>query len=111
MSETSTITTGPVRASSYAIRFRRAAYAAVRAHPGVRASALNSEVTRANQAIYRVLVDAMHVPKSAVVLITATLSVGGGDPKIADVRIDILRRDDALSDEATRAVAAEMARA
>jgi hypothetical protein len=48
---------------------------------------------------------------SAVVLITASLSVGGGDPRIADVHIDILRRDDALSDEATRAVAAEMARA
>jgi len=111
MNETNTITTGPVRASSYAFRFRRAAYAAVRAHPGVRPSALNSEVTRANQAIYRVLVDAMRVPKSAVVLITASLSVDGGDPKIADVRIDILRRDDALSDEATKAVAAEMARA
>ena len=111
MSETYTINTGPARASSYAMRFRRAAHAAVRVHPGVPAPALNAEVARANRAIYRVLVDAMHVPKSAVVLITASLSVGGGAPKIADVRIDVLRRDDALSDEATRAVAAEMARA
>jgi len=111
MSETGTINTGPVRASSYAMRFRRAAHAAVRAHPGVPAPALNAEVARANRAMYRVLVDAMRVPKSAVVLITATLSVDGGDPKIADVHVDILRRDDALSDEATRAVAAEMARA
>jgi len=110
MSTVYTITTGPVRASSYAIRLRRAAYAAAKAHPGARADALNEEVARVNRAIYNALV-ALGVPKSAALVISAALSFEGDRPRISDVRVDVLHRDDVLSEDVTKAVAAELARA
>jgi hypothetical protein len=109
-SHTIVITTGPVRASGYALRLRRAVYAAVRAHPGARADALNAEVARVNRAIYGALV-ALGVPKGTVLVITAALSVEGDRPRISDVRVDVLHRDDVLSEDVTRAVAAELTRA
>ena len=110
MSTSYTITTGPVRASGYALRFRRAAYAAARAHPNVPAPALNEEVARVNRAIYNALV-ALGVPKGAVLVISAALSFEGDRPRISDVRIDVMQRDDVLSEDVTKAVAAELARA
>jgi hypothetical protein len=110
MSTVYTITTGPVRASGYAFRFRRAAYAAARARPGARADALNEEVARVNRAIYGALV-ALGVPKDTVLVVAAALSFEGDRPRISDVRVDVLHRDDVLSEDVTRAVAAELARA
>ncbi|MFP3317414.1 MAG: DUF2258 domain-containing protein [Candidatus Nanopusillus sp.] len=104
------ITTGPVRASGYALRFRRAAYAAARAHLGARADALDAEVARVNKAVYDALV-ALGVPKGTVLVITAALSVEGDRPRISDVRVDVLHRDDVLSEDVTKAVADELARA
>ena len=110
MSASYTITTGPVRASGYAFRFRRAAYATARAHPNVSAPALNAEIARVNRAIYGALV-ALGVPKGAALVVTAALSFEGDRPRISDVRVDVLHRDDVLSEDVTKAVAAELARA
>jgi hypothetical protein len=105
-----TVTTGPVRASGYALRLRRAVYAAAGARPGARVDALNVELARIDKAIYDALV-ALGVPKSAVLVISAALSVEGDRPRISDVRVDVMQRDDVLSEDATRAVADELARA
>jgi hypothetical protein len=110
MSSSYAITTGPVRASGYALRFRRAAYAAARAHLGAQADALDAEVARVNKAVYDALV-ALGVPKGAVLVVTAALSVEGDRPRISDVRVDVLRRDDILSENVTRALADELSRA
>ncbi|MFP3137854.1 MAG: DUF2258 domain-containing protein [Nitrososphaeria archaeon] len=110
MSTVYTITTGPVRASGYAFRFRRAAYAAARAHPNVSAPALNAEIARVNKAIYGALV-ALGVPKSAALVISAVLSFEGDRPRISVVRVDVLHRDDVLSEDVTRVVTTELARA
>jgi hypothetical protein len=110
MSASYTVTTGPVRASSYAFRLRRAAFAAARAHPNVSAPALNEEVARVNRAIYSALVK-LGVSKGAVLVVSAALSVEGERPRISDVRVDVMCRDSVLSEDVTRAVAEELARA
>ncbi|MGC8614038.1 MAG: single- stranded DNA-binding family protein, partial [Conexivisphaera sp.] len=75
------IRTGPIRASGYAVQFRRAAFGALQG--AIKAGLVgikdvSDEVGRVDRALYRVFVERHRIPKEAVVNITARYSVEGG---------------------------------
>ncbi len=113
-----TLRTGPVRVSGYAIKLRRVFNAALREHykqGKLDAKAVNQLLSDLNGKIYRVLVERFEIPKEAVVNIEVDYSIGDGELKIEDVRIDVYDRDEILSRNATnelkKLLAAEAAEA
>ncbi|BBE42467.1 single- stranded DNA-binding family protein [Conexivisphaera calida] len=106
-----TIKTGPIRASGYAVQFRRAAFGALsRAIDAglVTAKDVSDEVGRVDQALYRVLVEKHGIPKDAVVSVTAKYSVDGGHLHITDLAVEAYARDEALSAALTADARAEL---
>ncbi len=97
------ITTGPVRASGYAVQLRRAAFGALKRAIDagvVAADAVNAEVARVNQALYHVLVEEFAVPKDSVVNVTAQYELGDGF-RITDVEVEVYKLDADLSGAVT----------
>jgi hypothetical protein len=105
------IRTGPIRASGYAVQFRRAVFGALsRAIDAglVSTKDVSDEVGRVDRALYRVFVERRRIPKETVVNITARYSVDGGHLHIADITVEAYALDEALSEALTADARAEL---
>jgi len=109
MSSDCVIRTGPVRASGFESRFRRAAYAAAAArHPEIPADLLNAEIDRVSAALHRVIAERHGLSKGAVIAITATFSAEGGRPAFRDLHVDVYSHDGPVSDLVSADLRAEL---
>jgi len=105
----STVKTGPVRLSGYAIKLRRVVNASVssylRSKPEVSKKdvqrKVNEFLTNLNKIIYEVLVEKYMAPKDAIVNIELEYEIADTEFKIRNLRVDLYELNTSISDEAT----------
>ena len=104
MSQGNIISTGPVRASGYAQRFRKAAFGALGSMLDagqVTVKDVGAEVSRVNQAIFRMVVEKFALLKNAVINISARYTLNDNHLKITDITVEVYNIDRTLSDAIT----------